>query len=71
VSCRSCESKHQTTFLSEINIHIPGFHNLSTKPVWAFPKLLVCLDCGFTELRFGRAELCELEEGIDAQENAA
>lgn len=71
MSCRSCQSQHQSSFHSEINIHFPGLQNLSRKSVWAFSELLVCLDCGFTELQLDRAELCELSEGIDAQENAA
>jgi hypothetical protein len=57
--------------LSEISIPIPRLRNSSMKSVWAFPKLLVCLDCGFTETQFDKDELCGLAEGIDAQENAA
>ena len=69
--CKSCHSKHQAVFDSEINIHIPGPHSLSTRSVWAFPQLLVCLDCGFTEMHMDRAELSQLEDGLDQQENAA
>jgi len=71
MSCKSCQSLHQTLFHSEINIHIPGLHTLSAKSVWAFPQLLVCLDCGFTELHLDEAELSQLADGLDQQENAA
>jgi len=54
MACRSCESLNQATFPAEINIHFPGIENLTKPTVWAFPTLLVCLDCGFAE--FGTGE---------------
>ena len=45
-----------------MNIHFPGLHNLTKPSVWAFPKILVCLDCGFTEFRSEGAELGLLAE---------
>jgi hypothetical protein len=33
----------------EIAIHFPGLKGLDKPIVWVFPKLLVRLDCGFTE----------------------
>jgi len=51
MACRSCASGKQKEFPSEINIHPPrGLEYLSSPCVFAFPSLLVCLDCGFTEL---------------------
>jgi len=47
--CRSCGSNKHATFGAEINIHIPGMRNLDEPPVLVFPKLLICLDCGFAE----------------------
>jgi len=63
MSCIYCQSKNQTAFPSEVNIHFPGFSNLTKPSVWAFPELLVCLDCGFTEFRIEETELRLLEEG--------
>ncbi len=37
---------------------------LDKPTVWAFPKLLVCLDCGFTEFQVEESELRLLAEGI-------
>ena len=67
MTCRLCQSEHQSMFPSEMNIHFPGRNNLSKPTVWAFPYLLVCLDCGFTELQIEKTELRLLAEGADAQ----
>ena len=55
-------------FPSEVNIHFPGPKNLTKHTVWTFPHLLVCLDCGFTELQIEKTELRLLAEGADAQD---
>ena len=49
--CKSGQSINQSSFNGEIAItfldrRTEGTHSLG------FPKLLVCLDCGFTELKF-------------------
>src|SRR6516225_5892287 len=62
MSCRLCQSTNGATFPSEINIHFPGRENLDKKTVWAFPKLTVCLDCGFAEFRLEDGELSGLAE---------
>ena len=49
ISCRACRSVNQIEFPAEINIHFPGPENFETPTVWVFPRLLVCLNCGFTE----------------------
>src|SRR5215469_10345950 len=54
--------KKQTTFNSGLNIHFPGRENLTKTPISASPKLLVCLDCGFTEFHIGKTELLRLSE---------
>jgi hypothetical protein len=57
MSCKWCQSTNRSKFLSEVSIHFPGVTNVTKPPVWAFPELVVCLDCGFTEFRIERAEL--------------
>jgi hypothetical protein len=47
--CRSCTSENQRSFTSEIAVHFSGLKNLEKPTVFVFPKLLVCMDCGFTE----------------------
>ena len=68
MSCRSCQSDNLGKFSGEINIHFPGPKGLDKPTVWVFPKLLVCLDCGFVEFLIPEAELRQLAEGTDAQE---
>ena len=60
---RSCSSSNQTHFGSEIMIHFSGLQNLDKPAVWVFPKILVCLDCGFAESIIPATELRLLEQG--------
>ena len=58
MSCKSCHSENQSSFNGEIALHFPGLKGLNKPIVWVFPKLLVCLDCGFTEFAIPETELC-------------
>lgn len=60
MTCKSCSSENQRNFSSEIIVHFSGLKNLDTPPVFVFPKLLVCLDCGFTEFVIPEGEVCLL-----------
>jgi hypothetical protein len=57
-----CQSENQSTFPSEINIHFPGRESLAKPTVLAYLKLVVCLDCGFTEFVIEETELRLLVE---------
>ena len=56
-SCLSCQSANQIEYPAEINIHFPGINGLKIPTVWVFPRLQVCLDCGFTQFIIPDAEL--------------
>ena len=68
--CKSCSSENQRRFTSEINIHFPGLKNLDKPPVFVFPKLLVCMDCGFTEFNIPETELQRLGKDTVARGSA-
>ncbi len=61
MACYSCRSENVKAFTTEINIHLPGKANL-TKSVLAFPKLLVCMDCGLADILLSEDELRNLKE---------
>jgi hypothetical protein len=64
--CRSCASENQTELGAEINIHFPGRKGLDKPAVMVFPKVVVCLDCGFTQFMLPRTELRAVQEGAAA-----
>ena len=49
MSCKRCESDKLKDFSAKIAIHSPGQEGLNKPHVFLFPKLMACLDCGFTE----------------------
>jgi hypothetical protein len=62
MSCPSCVSANQKEFPAEINIHMPGFKNAGKPTVMVFPKVLVCLDCGFAQFSAPETALATLRE---------
>ena len=62
MSCKSCKSEHQGNFNGEIAIHFPGRKGLDKPLVWVFPKLVICLDWGFTEFVIPETELRVVRE---------
>ena len=58
--CRSCKSLHIADFLGEICLHFnQGVESLNKPLIWLFPKIPVCLDCGFAQFKVSAAELLE------------
>jgi len=55
--CKSCGSENLANFTAEIAIHLPGLQNLDEPPVFVFPKLVVCLNCGTTEFVIPEGDL--------------
>jgi len=66
MACNSCGSENRTEFGAEINIHFPGWKGLDKPSVLIFPKLVVCLECGFAQFTLPEAELRLLQEGAAA-----
>jgi hypothetical protein len=63
MACQRCTSDTQRVLSSEVAIHFPGLKGLDQPIVWSFPKLLVCLECGFTEFTVPERELSVLATG--------
>lgn len=62
MSCKTCLSVNTRTFNAEIAIHFPGLEGLNKPIVWVFPRLTVCLDCGFGEFEIPEEQMGELGE---------
>ena len=67
MTCERCRSEKQNVFSGEVAIHFPGRKGLEKPIVWAFPKLVVCLQCGFTEFTVPERELQVLEQGFPVE----
>lgn len=63
MSCKRCASDEQKNFNGELAIHFPGLEGLDKPVVWVFPKLLVCLRCGFGEFVVPDEQVEQLKNG--------
>jgi hypothetical protein len=61
--CPSCQSSNQAEFSAEMIIHFSGLKNIDKPGVWVFPKVSVCLDCGFSRFSTPKTELALLATG--------
>ena len=66
--CPSCGSENQRRFNSEIAIHFSGLSNLHKLPVFVFPELLICLNCGVALFLVPEADLRQIAK-TDANPN--
>ena len=57
MSCPACGLGNQVELSAEMIIHLMGPQNVDSPGVWVFPKLLVCLDCGFSGFNVLEPEL--------------
>jgi ribosomal protein L40E len=57
MACRSCGSRNPTGFAAEMSVHVLGLENVDKSTVLVFPRILVCMNCGFTELTMAENEL--------------
>ena len=57
MACKKCSSEYLKTFDGETAIHFSGLDGLSKPIVWVFPKVLVSLECGFSEFAIPESEL--------------
>jgi hypothetical protein len=66
MSCKICASDNLQNLRGELTASFPGMKNLAVSPIYVSQEILVCLDCGFTELRLPAAELQQIKRGRQA-----
>ena len=52
--------------MRQMVIHFSGLKNLDKPGVWVFSRLLVCLDCGSSQLKIPERELAAVAENTRA-----
>ena len=63
MSCNRSASTEQKNFNGELAIHFAGLEGLDKPIVWVFPRLLVCLHCGFGEFVVPEQQKEQLKNG--------
>ena len=76
MNCPSCGSTKQAELTTEMMIHFRGPEHLDNPGVLVFPKLQVCLACGFSRFAVTETELasiakCTLENEAERSQHAA
>jgi hypothetical protein len=59
-ACASCSSNNQCKLNAELALHFPELQGLDKPIVWAFPEVLICLNCGFAVFALADTALKEL-----------
>jgi len=62
VACQRCGSICQQEFSGELSASFPGISDLGLRPLYVCQHVLICLDCGFAELRIPGQELDRLRQ---------
>jgi len=69
ITCPSCSTNNKRTLNGEIALHFDGgLQDLEKPIVWSFPKILVCLNCGFAEFVLEDAPLQSLRQNYTDDE---
>jgi len=60
--CNDCASFELIELSSEVCLHFPGLKGLKVEPIFICPKIVVCTECGFVQLRLSDRELEKVKE---------
>ena len=60
--CNACASFELIELSSEVCLHFPGLKGLKVEPIFICPKIVVCTECGFVQLRLSDGELKKVKE---------
>jgi len=61
-SCQLCVSGNQAELGTEMIIHFSGLKDLDKPGVVVSPRLLVCLECGFSQFPVPESALAQLAQ---------
>jgi predicted nucleic-acid-binding Zn-ribbon protein len=64
--CKSCGSEKFGDLNGEIAMYFSGLKNRNEPSVWAFPQVVVCLNCGTAEFDIAEDQLRLLGRGPSA-----
>jgi hypothetical protein len=62
MTCVSCRSVKHAELTGEMLVRFPGLKNLDKPVVWLYPKVLVCLDCGYSHFAVPEGELTSIAQ---------
>jgi hypothetical protein len=62
--CALCHSSNGAEFTAEMMIHFSGLKHVDKPAVLAFPKVSICMDCGFSGFTTPETELRILGNGV-------
>jgi hypothetical protein len=68
MSCLACASSNYVELSAAIVLNSAALENEESACVELFPKVLVCLDCGFTRFNVSPPELVSLAAGTQTAE---
>jgi hypothetical protein len=66
MACKKCGAMSQQDFPGEVSINFPGVQRIHLSPVYVSQSILICLDCGFSELVVPKPVLAQLSQGMAA-----
>lgn len=66
MACRECGSENLQKLAAELTTSFPNIKDLTFPPVYICQELLVCLACGFAELRVPSNELQVLKKNKES-----
>jgi hypothetical protein len=63
VACKLCASVNTQKLTGELSASFPDIKSANLPPIYVCKEVVVCLDCGFTELVIPAPELERLKKG--------
>lgn len=63
MTCKACASANLQKLTGELSASFPDVGRANLAPVYVCQEVVVCLDCGFTELFVPAMELEKLKKG--------